>query len=86
MALTQEERNMQIEFIHNVYKSTHGHRPRHLDLDSMTDAELDETADIVSEDAKALTDDDKENEGEAYDRGVKADARFHRHMNGGWTW
>ena len=52
--MTPEERNIQIEFIHNVYKSTHGVRPRHINFDSMTDQEIDEMADIVMEDAEAM--------------------------------
>ena len=52
--MTPEERNIQIEFIHNVYKNTHGVRPRHINFDSMTDQEIDEMADIVMEDAEAM--------------------------------
>ncbi len=33
-------RILDIEFYHNVYKDHFGVRPRHLDLDAMTDEEL----------------------------------------------
>ncbi len=52
--MSPEDRNIQIEFIHNVYKDTHGVRPRHLDFDSMTDEELDKCADDVQADAQAM--------------------------------
>ena len=62
--MSPEDRNIQIEFIHNVYKETHGVRPRHIDFDSLTDQELDEMADIVVEDSRAMSDDDDDYEDE----------------------
>jgi predicted neutral ceramidase superfamily lipid hydrolase len=85
MALSQDDRNTQIEFIINVYKSTHGVKPRHIDFDTLSDAELDNMADTVAEDDEAMSDEENETEGEAYERGVKSDARLHSYMTNGWS-
>ena len=48
--MNSQEREMQIEFINNVYKDIHGVRPRHVDFASMTDQEIDQmAADVVNE-------------------------------------
>lgn len=45
--MTDEDRQIQIEFIHNVYKDLYGCRPRQYDFASMTDAEIDALADSL---------------------------------------
>lgn len=44
------DRDLEIEFIYNMYKDIHGVKPRHIDFESMSDEELDNfSAQLVAE-------------------------------------
>lgn len=52
--MTPEDRNNLIKLIHNLYISTYGAQPSHINFSSMSVIELDQMADMISEDATAL--------------------------------
>ena len=64
--LTTEERGCELcEMIHNMYKSIYGVRPRHMDLDSMTEEELLHEIDALSEAGRHMAEEESDEQYEA---------------------